>query len=761
MRKLTQPDSMTFGGHPPPNLDTKYETTVKDKMFYHAITVSKTYDNYSFEELRYASPKVQRQSENMLVRPNGDGTYSANWTPGNVGWYRLSVLLDGCELPAVHKVEVIDPPQGKLPPSQTKRTCPTGEINRLRQFIAKPSAGLRIRLHPTLQSEQIGIVPVDGTLTIIDELSNSDGVWVRLSQESMSEYCTSTSAPEGWALQYNQHYDKMLLKPITEPPPPAKSKETFQKPTPSIVSSVFNDLKPKKKSVNIKKNPGSYTVIKCGASGHNVRCAPSMYAAPVGMLSLGDNLLVAEVRDLGSGECWVRLEKESGAKYAFAKVEGEVWSLALGATGTQFIQSDQEIEADQRWTEPTPAVFDKKPSNFMTPPPFGVSMPEQPASWGAAAAVSPAPFFSPAVAMSPDVMSPRSLDSSVARRKSLPRPVRPSTPPRQNLPMNSPALGAVTKAPPPNSPTLGRGRAGSVERKSFFQKWFKGDEPSRRGSISPGHSRKSSPADSQRKSIASYNKDIPPELQGVSVKELVKVIGASRANGNGVTPPGTPGTPRKSRSCSPAPAALGSLSFNRSRSSSPISIGHGRGISPKSQPSISTSGASAGSAGDHPGQVLTRQNSAQSDTSALVSSLTRDMSGLSASPASLSRLDGSLSPVSLKSEQLRSDSPASTSRMSSPRRPVDQQQVFQMSTTSMEISRESLREVAEPPNFTSVPPPVVSVKPKHSDRSAPPVQVVRPKVSKEDLINQIHSGPVVEAMSPSVAESIRYVCAKK
>ena len=75
---------------------------------------------------------------------------------------------------------------------------------------------------------------------------------------------------------------------------------------------------------------------------------------------------------------------------------------------------------------------------------------------------------------------------------------------------------------------------------------------------------------------------------------------------------------------------------------------------------------------------------------------------------------------------------------------------------SMEISRESLREVAEPPNFTSVPPPVVSVKPKHPDRSAPPVQVVRPKVSKEDLINQIHSGPVVEAMSPSVAESIRY-----
>ena len=44
---------------------------------------------------------------------------------------------------------------------------------------------------------------------------------------------------------------------------------------------------------------------------------------------------------------------------------------------------------------------------------------------------------------------------------------------------------------------------------------------------------------------ASVNKDIPPELIGVSVKELVKVIGESRANGNGVTPPGTPETPPK------------------------------------------------------------------------------------------------------------------------------------------------------------------------------------------------------------------------
>ena len=64
---MAAPDAMTFGGHRPPSLEPKYEVTVKDKMLYHAITVQPAYENYSFEELRYASPALQRQSETMLV----------------------------------------------------------------------------------------------------------------------------------------------------------------------------------------------------------------------------------------------------------------------------------------------------------------------------------------------------------------------------------------------------------------------------------------------------------------------------------------------------------------------------------------------------------------------------------------------------------------------------------------------------------------------------------------------------------------------
>ena len=70
--------------------------------------VQPAYENYSFEELRYASPALQRQSETMLVRPNNDGTYSANWTPGNVGFYQIHVVVDGCEMPEPYKVEVIN-----------------------------------------------------------------------------------------------------------------------------------------------------------------------------------------------------------------------------------------------------------------------------------------------------------------------------------------------------------------------------------------------------------------------------------------------------------------------------------------------------------------------------------------------------------------------------------------------------------------------------------------------------------------------------
>lgn len=95
IRRISQPDPMTFGGHPQPSLDVPYEVTVNNKTCFYAITIMKAYQNYSFEELRYMSPAIKRASESMLVRPNGDGSYSATWSPSSVGWYSLMITVDG------------------------------------------------------------------------------------------------------------------------------------------------------------------------------------------------------------------------------------------------------------------------------------------------------------------------------------------------------------------------------------------------------------------------------------------------------------------------------------------------------------------------------------------------------------------------------------------------------------------------------------------------------------------------------------------
>ncbi|KAB7503617.1 E3 ubiquitin-protein ligase MYCBP2 [Armadillidium nasatum] len=223
LRRFSQhvPDNMTFGGHPQPTLDVPYQVSIKDKM---------PMTNYCFEELRYVSPAIRRPTENMLVRSNSDGSYSCNWTPGSTGWYSLCIKIDGYQL---------------------------------EKFWAPDSV-----LHPSLQSEQLGIVHVNGTIAFVDEVHNSDGVWLRLSLESIRQYC-SESHSEAWCLQYNQHLGKTLLVPLDQPK--------------TILDQVITDTITRRGGqAHHSGRPTAggrqevpqncvYTVIKCGASGHNIK----------------------------------------------------------------------------------------------------------------------------------------------------------------------------------------------------------------------------------------------------------------------------------------------------------------------------------------------------------------------------------------------------------------------------------------------------------------------------------------------------------
>ena len=40
--------------------------------------------------------------------------------------------------------------------------------------------------------------------------------------------------------------------------------------------------------------PGGYTVVKCGSSGHNIRCGPDLKATPTGMLVMSNQIVAVE-----------------------------------------------------------------------------------------------------------------------------------------------------------------------------------------------------------------------------------------------------------------------------------------------------------------------------------------------------------------------------------------------------------------------------------------------------------------------------------
>ncbi|XP_032681431.1 E3 ubiquitin-protein ligase MYCBP2 isoform X1 [Odontomachus brunneus] len=625
IRRVSQPDPMTFGGHPQPPLDVPYEVTINNKMCFYAINIMKAYQNYSFEELRLMSPAVKRSSESMLVRPNGDGSYSATWTPSSVGWYSLMITVDSYNMEDNYKVEVKESPQGMQPPTQNIVKKPQLQPSRLRKFVAKNSAGLRIRAHPSLQSEQIGFVSVNDTIAFVDEIHNDDGVWLRLNAETIKEYCNSCHL-EAWCLQYNQHLGKSLLLPVEEPKSILDQviKETIMRKRPDTSDD-------KRKTVTFDAGR-SMIVVKCGASGHNIRSKPNLKSAPVGMLALGNTVTIQEYSVNHEGT-WVRIDDDSVTKYCFDKgrgVDGEAWSLATNKHGVIYMKIEQDLENDP--IEKKPMIPDPivSPSNKG----FDFSIPS----------VSHEGFNFTTQNYTPDATeSVEGCNTNPFVFGSYNQHDSPGS--ERFTPEKADGTAKFSKPHSKERVAKEREREGGGGKFSVLQKWLRGDDKC--------HGEKRS----------SPGRDFS-EFVGVSVKELVKAMGESRANGNGATPPETPR--RMSRSSSPKNPQGGSPRF-RSPSSSPVPIPEavrtdadtsgssrqpavsgnclfppaanapggrsaiGGGESMSSSPVLCGSPRSVGlsplvSGGMVDSITSQRRSSTQSDTSALVSSLTRDPS---------------------------------------------------------------------------------------------------------------------------------------
>ncbi|XP_056320942.1 E3 ubiquitin-protein ligase MYCBP2 isoform X8 [Danio aesculapii] len=337
----TSGTDLTFGGHPAPKLEATYEPMIIKEARYIAITMMKAYENYSFEELRFASPTPKRPSENMLIRANTDGTYSANWTPGAVGLYTIHVTIDGIEIDAGLEVEVKDPPKGMIPPG-TQMVKPKAEPqpSKVRKFVAKDSAGLRVRSHPSLQSEQIGIVQVNGTITFIDEIHNDDGVWLRLNDDTVKKYVPNMNGyTEAWCLSFNQHLGRSLLVPVDN---------IFS------ASQGVRDI-----------DFLSWTTLSCfpqeGRSNLD----------DYGKESGGHPSHDANVLDLGAGQSggpglykvinsegtWVQLDKNSVVEFCESD-EGEAWSLARDRGGNQYLRHvEEQVVLEHGAQTPPPSPF--------------------------------------------------------------------------------------------------------------------------------------------------------------------------------------------------------------------------------------------------------------------------------------------------------------------------------------------------------------------------------------------------------------------
>ncbi|XP_060681899.1 E3 ubiquitin-protein ligase MYCBP2 isoform X8 [Hemiscyllium ocellatum] len=297
---------LTFGGLPSPKLEVSYEPMIVKEARYTAITMMKAYENYSFEELRFASPTPKRPSENMLIRANNDGTYSANWTPGAVGLYTIHVTIDGIETDAGLEVEVKDPPKGMIPPgSQMVKPKAEPQPSKVRKFVTKDSAGLRIRSHPSLQSEQIGIVKVNGTITFNDEEPKS----------VTDDYFREVNSRRSHEVVLKEQ-EKMFLQ----------------------------------------GGPGVYKVVKTGPSGHNIRSCPNLRGIPIGMLVLGNR--VKALGEVANHEgIWIQLDKNTMVEFCESG-EGEAWSLARDRGGNQYLRHEEEQALlDQAPQTPPPSPF--------------------------------------------------------------------------------------------------------------------------------------------------------------------------------------------------------------------------------------------------------------------------------------------------------------------------------------------------------------------------------------------------------------------
>lgn len=181
------------------------------------------YSDYSFEELRWAYELGKTTFETVNVDYKHGMGYEYQWTPTQTGSYHLEAKVDGFEIPFHIDFNVKSakqPPETKqssvIPPTPMHR--PRHKTDRISQTVKSAQkaskaycplissyAGSRIRSHPTLNAQIIGAIPRGATISYIEIVRNTDGAWLRLTDDVRSIYCDRKITDQAYVLQYNNH----------------------------------------------------------------------------------------------------------------------------------------------------------------------------------------------------------------------------------------------------------------------------------------------------------------------------------------------------------------------------------------------------------------------------------------------------------------------------------------------------------------------------------------------------------------------------
>lgn len=189
-----------------------YQPTYLNKARYTSITMMQKFHKFSFEELRMGFFRDAVMKEDIVMVPRNE-FLEGTWIPRHPGLFRIECRLDGFQLGQTYHIEVFK--NEALAHSKLRSKKKVAQLSKARFAVLEISSitkGVRIRSAPSLAAQQIGIMTKGSVISYMEEIQNSDGSWLRLTDESVALLCGAPVFPnQAWVLQYNKHLCKMLL----------------------------------------------------------------------------------------------------------------------------------------------------------------------------------------------------------------------------------------------------------------------------------------------------------------------------------------------------------------------------------------------------------------------------------------------------------------------------------------------------------------------------------------------------------------------